>query len=111
MAIQHQRETNIHTVHVNGVPASVSDQKGAIYLFCDQKYIGKRIHLRGWENETWGYSTHPTFQQYRYNGTYGGYIVASRLTPGKYYMDSTNVPGMYSTEIVVSSNWAEVVPV
>ena|SRR2546426_5355768 len=101
------QETGIHTVHIRGVAASISHQKGSVILFAPSSYNGRRLTIKGLDNSMRGTVSYMSVSERRSGKGKQYAAVSSRLLPGNYYADD----GIYHqfAEFTIDANYVTIV--
>lgn len=99
-----ERETGVRTVYIDGVPVSISNEKGAALFWGQKGCQGKTIRLE----KRYGSGFVPLTFKYNRKGKFNRWVAVSpRLDPGEYYTTASDV-GIYGLGLVyvtVSSTW------
>ena len=103
----YRHETNIRTIHVRGVAVAISDQRGALIIFCKPEYKGKRVTLEGRDGEVkYGEKITQNFVERMVEGKRRSVAVFPRLVPGTYQTD-TYVSGHSYERVTITPEWGD----
>src|SRR5947209_2104658 len=102
-----ERETGIRIVFVEGIPVSVSNQRGGVVIIGKREYLGKTVTLISMEANT--KDVHATFSTYRTKGHVKTAAVFSRVKPGNYYTVGwrAGIDSVGIVDISVNTQWAK----
>lgn len=107
MVYTNERETGIRTVRIEGVPVSISNQRGGVVIWGRRDYQGKTVTLTGRGGDT--KDVHATFSAYRDKGHITTAAVFSRVKPGDYYTIGRHagIDSIGWTDVSVSTQWVQ----
>jgi len=95
-----QRETNIRTIKLRGVPISISHQKGTLIIWGKPEYRNRRIEIHG--KDELDYEATANFVQYK--NQYAA--IFNRLPPGNYWLEAVDIAIHGYEKLTITSNFA-----